>query len=203
MNYFIDCGANLGQGLLEFNAFLKMFNNPEWVIHSFECNPDIELKFEEVSNFNFYQKAIWVEDSSISFLLATRDNEYTAPLGLGQDSKPGELTRLGNHVGAEEIQNQAVREKLAKTVDVPAIDFARYIRELKENDPESKVFVKMDIEGAEYQVLRHLLKESVTQMIDELFVETHERFVEGEDEQSTLKLLSDISSLGTSVYKWK
>ena len=53
----------------------------------------------------------------------------------------------------------------------PAIDIADWLRRTVR--PDDFVVVKMDIEGAEYDVVPHLLREKVADLIDELFLEIH------------------------------
>ena len=54
---------------------------------------------------------------------------------------------------------------------VKTIDFADFLqRRFKESD---FVTIKMDIEGAEYEVIPDLLNKNVTHLIDEFFVEVH------------------------------
>ena len=43
----------------------------------------------------------------------------------------------------------------------------------------------MDIEGAEFPVLRHLLEDGTITLVDHLYVEFHERFIPRESEISS------------------
>lgn len=200
MKVFIDCGANLGQGLLEFNKKFNFINNDEWEIHSFEPNPDIELNFEKAKNVTNYQKAIWVEESTLEFARGVRINKYNAPEGMGDNGTPGELTSVGCRIKNDKIENvDGSGKRLDNIVTVESIDFSKFLKNFEEYE---QVIVKMDIEGAEYQVLRHLLLENTVSIIDELYVETHERFVNGEDINTTNQLLNDIRKNNVKVEKW-
>ena len=58
-----------------------------------------------------------------------------------------------------------------KTIKVKAIDFGQW---LKNNyRKEDVVFVKMDIEGAEYPVLEKMLKDGSMTYVDRLYIEFH------------------------------
>lgn len=201
MKVFIDCGANLGQGLLEFEKKYKFINNKDWEIYSFEPNPDIELNYNAVNNIKTYQKAVWVRDEKLKFARAPREFGYTPPKEMGGNGVVGEMTNVGCRIKNETIENVDGGGKiLSDFVDIEAIDFSNFIKQFEHYD---KVVVKMDIEGAEYDVLRHLIKEKTASIIDDLFVETHERFVKNEDYVSTVSLLQDLKKEGiTKIEKW-
>jgi len=52
---------------------------------------------------------------------------------------------------------------------VACIDLARFIRTL----PEGELILKLDAEGAEYELLRHLVRESVDTRLSQVLVEWH------------------------------
>ena len=53
----------------------------------------------------------------------------------------------------------------------PCIDFARLLKQYDEND---FIVVKMDVEGAEFDLLIHLIKENALKLIDVFIVEYHD-----------------------------
>ena len=57
-------------------------------------------------------------------------------------------------------------------VDIPSFDFSHWLRNLKRRT-KADVFVKMDIEGAEYPVLERMVDEGTDRMMSELLVEWH------------------------------
>lgn len=56
-------------------------------------------------------------------------------------------------------------------VRVPCIDLARFIREL----PEDEIVLKLDAEGAEYELLEHLLETGEIKRVSRLLIEWHHR----------------------------
>ena len=202
-NVFIDCGSNLGQGLIEFHRMLELFNNPNWEIHSFEANPDIDLDFRHVWNLTYHKKAVWIEDTTIGFMMARRGQDYEALLEEWDiDSKAGELTRLGNHLQIDEIQNENIINALEKVEQVPAFDFSEYIKNIKAKMYDGfELWVKMDIEGAEFKIMRHMLQNKTSGLIDNLFIETHQHTMPEETNESTEELLKQLRSYGTRVFK--
>jgi hypothetical protein len=63
---------------------------------------------------------------------------------------------------------KAKAEKIKQTK--PCVDLARLLRKYEQDD---FVVVKMDIEGAEFELLLHLIKENVLSLIDILAIEYH------------------------------
>jgi len=63
------------------------------------------------------------------------------------------------------------------------------------------IVLKMDIEGSEYSVLRHLLEEGVAKKVDAFLVEFHPWFKPG-NRQLEEELTEDYKKLGISFKKW-
>jgi hypothetical protein len=65
---------------------------------------------------------------------------------------------------------------------VPCFDLARWLGDL----PDDEIVVKMDVEGAEAQLLEHLIETGTDRLISLLLIEWHDRrdFVESFDRQS-------------------
>merc|ERR1712113_416271 len=90
----------------------------------------------------------------------------------------------------------------------PAFDVADFLR--RRADVVDYVVVKMDIEGSEYDVLRHLLKEKVTNLIDELFVEFHTEIDTccrppndvGRHREDAVNLIKTLRAAGVYVHEW-
>lgn len=201
MKVFIDCGANLGQGLLEFNKKYNFINKDDWEIHSFEPNPDIHLNYKSVKNIKIHQKAVWIKDEKLKFARAPRVSPYEPPENMGARGIAGEMTNVGCRIKNDNIKNVDVKgNPLTDFVYVEGIDFSNFLQKFKNYD---KVVVKMDIEGAEYSVLRFLIKQGTASLIDDLFVETHERFVDKENHQTTIALLNELRDHGIEkIEKW-
>lgn len=200
MKLFLDLGTNLGQGLIQFNEKYNFFNNDDWEIQTFEPNPSIDVNFDGIENLTFNRKAIWIKDGTIEFARDVRKFEYNAPNNIGANGVVGELTNVGCHLKQDNILiKNSSGEDFDDSVEVECIDFSGYLKLKKGYD---RIIVKMDIEGSEFGVLRHLLRENTISLIDEIYVETHERFMGDETEESTIKLLNEIRSKGVIVHKW-
>lgn len=183
MNIFIDCGTHLGEGLSEFQKKYNYFNNDSWLIYTFESNPEIDLNsvHTNVKNLTRIPKAVWIEDTQLTFSV--------------QKSRDDKLRGVGSRLKFAD----KYMPKKEKEVTVDGVDFDRFINELKDYN---KIVIKMDIEGAEFKVLRKLLSTGNIKKINTIYVETHERFFDDENSNTTNSLLNNIRKQGVAVYKW-
>jgi FkbM family methyltransferase len=64
-------------------------------------------------------------------------------------------------------------------VEIPCIDFSKWLEVLKLKGKADEIFVKMDIEGAEVPVLEKMIADGTDALVDELLVEWHGQTVDG------------------------
>lgn len=77
----------------------------------------------------------------------------------------------GGHIRAGNAQSASTQLADRPLTSHRAIDVAAFLqRTVVEED---FVVVKMDVEGAEYSVVPHLLRSGVARLIDEMFLEVH------------------------------
>tara|TARA_B100000579_G_C22849354_1_gene866351 strand:+ start:670 stop:1290 length:621 start_codon:yes stop_codon:yes gene_type:complete len=163
---FYDLGYNLGKAtscFLNNTYWMPESNTPDVFKHSNEGSivyafePDKRLHARSILNLDEYPNihlsgdAVWIEDlESIEF-------------NLGSDAWY-EGSSLFEASGRKKEKHSAVSE-------VGAVDFSDFLKTT--HDPNMRHVVKMDIEGAEYAVLRKLIKDGTIYLIDDLFVEFH------------------------------
>lgn len=156
----IDCGFN--QGIV---AGKLLEGLPGFILRGFEIQQDIKHYSNELKR-KLPDRDIDVIYSAISN--KNGDIEYYEPEHWGKNYKGG-TTTVDN-----KIQMDA---SYAKPKVSPCIDFSQWLE--NEFAPGDFLFVKMDIEGAEYDVIEHLMKTKMIDMIDVLAVEWHsEKFPE-------------------------
>ena len=143
---FVDGGAHLGETVLGFERS-KLASKHAWSIVSFEPNPELAPQIPKRPNLEVHQEAIWTKDEELEFKFASEDS-------------------LGGS-----IMNTVVEVPNMKTVKVHAVDFGAWLK--KTYRKEDVVYVKLDIEGAEYPVLEQMLKDGSMRLVDKLFVEFH------------------------------
>lgn len=96
---------------------------------------------------------------------------------------------------ADAARLQKVRKSLGKTVKVKTIDFSKFVADL----PDDNIVISMDIEGAEYPVLRKMLKDGTAKKITLLDIEFHSRLLKTEDEGSSSELRRQLEREGVLV----
>ena len=167
---FIDGGARIGESievLLETREDLKGS-----YVYFFECNKNHIQTLNDIANnnkkYNFIVKeeAIWVDDINKDFFISV-DNW-------------GDL-------GCTLLAEKKEKLDLENPVNVKCIDFAKFLKSFSEDD---YIVVKLDIEGAEYDVLNHLIETKAITKINELYVEFHDIFFNRNSEDIKNKLLN-------------
>jgi hypothetical protein len=180
---YLDCGTHLGEGL---NNFIEMFSiTDKWEVYSFEPNTELWQLHDSqntLSNVKYINKAIYVHDDTIKFNIAHPNTDASSI--------------FGKHIG----------DNLSKTVDMQCLDLSKFI--LDNFSKDDFIVVKMDIEGAEYEVLRKMIKDNSIFYINHLFVEFHSHkdncaiLENGEDKKTTNELFNQIKNLGININFW-
>ncbi len=206
---FIDCGFHHGEGLRHFIKTLKM--DETWHIITFEPNPscmmmhrilEIMKEFPKLVLIDANVQAVWVCNGQIDFM---QENHFKTNSGSpvdGRSMTDGWASRIS-------IINSHKESVIGfePSIKVECIDFSQVVenvslrRKLLPEDHKPEIFIKMDIEGAEFPVLRKMAADGNLQYVKKLWVEFHERFVPGETFQSKKQLIADLSQ-HTEVIEW-
>lgn len=116
------------------------------------------------------QKAVWTEDGEVEFSLDPRK-------------------QASHIVGVAGVEYE-------QTIKVPSIDFSKYVSKL----PDDVLIVcSMDIEGAEFAVLRKMIKDETIDRISVLDIEFHQRIMSTEDDNTAKALIQELWNLGVIV----
>lgn len=169
---FIDCGFNKGQSLDHFVNIVH--DSDAYEIYCFEPdNRNFEHfeKYKDMKNVTFSKSAVWTYDGEIKFYLGS-----TSP-------------------GSTLIKEKTTANIRSDNFDIVfCIDLAKFIKQFNKED---YVILKLDIEGGEYKLLQHLIQEGATELLDDLFVEFHERKVRKSLSPNEHKdLVSNLKSMG-------
>jgi FkbM family methyltransferase len=197
---FIDCGFHHGEGLKFFIAALHIDHT--WEVHCFEPNPECHMlerlpEFADVLSDRSvfpHSEAVWIADGKMKFSQENWEisKSGSAPNPCVLDGWASCLTDL----------NKAW-PGLQKPIEVDAIDFAKFLLHRRVHYfGKCEIYCKMDIEGAEFAVLRHLInKGGGITYIKKLWVEFHERYIPGENRQTKAALIRELSQY-TEVEEW-
>jgi FkbM family methyltransferase len=167
---FIDGGARIGETieiLLNKREDLKGCD-----AYLFECNSDHKSTLEEIAknnkdyNFIIRDEAIWKENGEMQFYIS---NDRWGDLGCTLDPSKRESLDLDN-------------PRTVKT-----INFSDFLLNFDEDD---YIVVKLDIEGAEYEVIESILDSGTITRINELFIEWHDHFFTKSSEPLKQRLLA-------------
>jgi FkbM family methyltransferase len=118
---------------------------------------------------NLIQQAVWTEDGEVSFSLDPRQQASHITGIAGTDFE--------------------------NTTSVKSIDFSKFVANL----PAAEIICSMDIEGAEFPVLRKMIKDGTIKRIKVLDIEFHHRMMNDEDDESARKLVQELWNLGVVV----
>lgn len=154
----VDCGANNCNVLRDF-----IRQHPGFEFHAFEPQPELAGEGARVIAehpgvpITFTNKAVWVRDETLPMFLATH---------WGPTTHKGGSSLLQKHAkGISAIDYD-------HPVNVEAFDFSNWLAETV--TAQDYVIVKMDIEGAEYDVLEKIIRDGNAGLIDELIIEWHQ-----------------------------
>lgn len=157
---FIDLGTHYGEGLREFIGKFNM--DASWDIHTFEANPKTYQIF--VKNYSHLTPFIFHHNLAVSDkhgLVTLNAETYREEVGTGQGSSIISM----NNWNTNQVFNESY--------EVPSLDISDFLG--KHFTKEDFIVVKMDIEGAEYDVLDKMIADDTISMVDEIFIEWHSR----------------------------
>lgn len=163
---FIDAGFWQGRAL-EIYKDIGLVNN-DWKIYAFEPNPEIDIDFYVKKlglNLSFSPCAVWTKDGKAKFSISEHETRQNASALKGTAGPPS-----------------------PKFIDVETIDFPKFVASL----PDEFTVCNMDIEGAEFPVLRQMIKDGTIDKINMLEVEFHHRLMEKEEKANAEKIVEDL-----------
>lgn len=203
--YFLDCGTNLGQGLLQFID--KEIIDDSFEIHLFEPNPYAmeftkkrlsDEKFKDY-NFIFHEVALWTKKCKKSLTIEAFGGEYVCQHTgehLGHDLKSGGATNI---MGDEWAKPHYISDgDLIKEKVVDCINFSSFLK--KQIEKDSYVICKMDIEGSEYDVLGKLIDDNTINLINEIYIEWHNHLLKSN--YDTMMFINEMKSRSIKVESW-
>lgn len=190
---FVDLGSNLGQGFLWFS---KYFNKKNIYFELFEPNPNcfkelIKLKSNSDKNIKIYNSGVGVKKGKYKF--------------YGLDEKEGGIYSYGGSIIKNHNSKFFNHYENKNNIEVDIINFENYLIEKKKLF--KTIIVKMDIEGAELDILEHLILTKNIKLINILYVEFHSQYLEKNlakiekmREKSIIKALKAQKSLSYRIW---
>lgn len=146
----IDCGANVGEVsevLANSGAFVYCFEPDSSAFNS------LKKRFVNRNNIKLFKKGVYTENKQVKLYkseLSDYDNEF-----FSQSSS---------------ICGSKVNVETSKYEEIEVIDVCEFIESLNRRI----YLLKMDIEGAEFDILEKLINKQLYNKIDYVLVETHD-----------------------------
>jgi FkbM family methyltransferase len=152
--------------------------NNKSVIYSFGVGEDISFDLGLIDKFNCNVFAFDPTPKSIKFIKGIKDlpnSFFFFPYALYKYNGFVSFVLPDNpdHVSCKIQSNVEKNVDSKRIIDVPCKNFSTIISELKHNKID---VLKMDIEGAEYEILDDILNSQI--QIDQILIEFHHRFKE-------------------------
>lgn len=165
---YFDFGAHHGDGLRQMTEILGI--DASWDIHLFEPNPhtDTQSSLADYPHpFHFYRAAIWSTSDTLEFFPQAMIDERS-PVILGSQG----FTRqpIFDGMGSAVAAAGSCEPGLGRVrVPVQAVGIVEALSRTRARD----IYIKMDIEASEYEVLPALLADPIASLIREAYVEWH------------------------------
>jgi FkbM family methyltransferase len=190
-NIFLDCGFHLGEGLSQFIDILNI-SHENWLIYTFEANPFCEMskkiyKFKPIKIIPC-EVAVWVNDGKVLFNCENQN---------ASNSPKNNSTHINDGWGSV-ISELNSAHTFSTQISVKTIDFSKFVTNLNTEN----IFCKMDIEGAEFPVLRKMINDRTISKIKKIWVEWHDVDIPTECLESRLQLIKDLKK-HTEVVDWR
>jgi len=195
---FIDCGTHLGQGIDAISKIKKF--DQTWEIFTWEANPYTYKKYKtkvwpsyiRITSFN---QAVGLHNGKISLTVNRTKNRQTGQaesIGQGTTTLSLDKFKAGVHNGT-----------MDEIIDVECINLVEWLgQNCNSND---MVVMKLDIEGAEYDLLEGILESPVVHYIKEIFVEWHDYALANPEsyKQREIQIKEKGKALGINFIDWK
>ncbi|KAI8496930.1 hypothetical protein Bbelb_255850 [Branchiostoma belcheri] len=195
----LDCGANVASTVQLFRETYP--GGHDFIIHSFEIDERLAPFFapypnhvlhsptgvsNKDGNMTAYLESAWSPDKG---KVSSRDMQWGGGTLFAWDSEKADI-ELGG------------RRKLSLRPTVPTVDLSRWIQE--NTAVEDYVIFKLDVEGAEYDILKKMLADGTFKWVDKYYGEYHPtQPVTGWNEEEMLKLKSEVNTKGKHMLVWK
>lgn len=154
----IDCGANLGQG---YNRLVQNYSLTPRAVHMFDILPEacdfLRVKYP---NAIIHNKGVWC--SSEKRIVKREKANIDGVQNVGHESNILQDIHTKTTSGAHHDWD---------TYELECINFSAF---LKENFQISdNILLKLDVEGAEYEIIDKLIEDNTISLIKNIHIEWH------------------------------
>jgi len=165
---FIDCGSNIGQGFVFFKKYYQLQNFDFILV---EPNPNcVEILKSKFSKF--------ISQSLVQVVAEAAGTNCDKKLLFGLSGESERCHKLNQ--GASILKNHNsnfYKPDVKNSITVDSFSLSELLFE-KSKDYEF-IVLKLDIEGAEYDVLDNLIKSNAINIPSYMYVEFHAKYMQG------------------------
>lgn len=157
-NILIDCGGNQGQGFDHLKNILNI--NENWDVIIFEPNPNcIEIlnnKFKDNPKIKILNEAVYIKDD-ILYLYGTSYGSLIEGATIKKEFHNSLFWDLNTRDDG---------------IKIKCINLIEYINNISHNN----IYLKLDVEGCEFEIMEELIKHKVINKIKKIFIEFHDNY---------------------------
>lgn len=187
-------------------------------------NIPYQYRWVKWNNIEYFNKAVWVNDGTVDFYCSTVSNSDTKnhPEYINFIKFHDELLKNGDLLIPHQRSDYSIDgsstlfpDKYSKflnnsgnalerglnwniKITVESFDFSKWLKDTIH--PDDYVICKLDVEGAEYEVLKKCIKDGTIQLLDKLDAEFHPYSNENAAED-TAYIMSELNKNNVS-YRW-
>jgi len=149
MNVYIDLGAFRGLYVRRFRK--SSMYKAGCKMYAFECNSHVR-NIDYGSDTKLIRSAAWIYDGELNFYISKKSPSVVQGSSVYKEKRTGNLDK-------EHPQK------------IPCIDFSKWIKDNFQK--EDNIIIKMNIEGAEYDILEKMIADGTIDYINTLFCQFH------------------------------
>ncbi|XP_078589447.1 uncharacterized protein LOC144869802 [Branchiostoma floridae x Branchiostoma japonicum] len=194
----LDCGANVASTVQFFRETYP--DGQDFIIHSFEIDERLAPFFAPYPNHVLHcPTGVSNKDGNMT---AYSESAWSPDKGknsaVDMQWGGGSLFAWANE--KKDTETGGTR-KLAHHRTVPTVDLSRWIQE--NTEVEDYVIFKLDVEGAEYDILKKMLEDGTFKWVDKFYGEYHSwQPVTGWNKAQMAELESDVQTKGKPMMEW-
>ena len=162
-NILLDCGGYMGQTIDCFKNTTTYKKN-SWQIYSFEAIPELyNIIRKKHRDINIINKAVWINNDILNFYKTTIKKQY-----LKKQNDNSFIYGQGSSLMKSKVTGSLDKDN---PLQIKGLHLSKYI---KDNfNKQDNIWLKLDVEGAEYEILEDLINSDCIEYIDKLFIEFH------------------------------
>jgi len=193
---FLDFGFRYGEGFEIINDYLQM--DSTWEMIAYEPNTEIAVE-EAIEKLNapckveYRKQAVWVYNGTIEFLVEDKRERYKGH--QIPETEEGLFEGEASHISILSSRNSSI---CTKKVEVPCVD----IKNILEEHRGKEIYIKADIEGAEFEIVKRIINENLCSDIKLMWIEWHGEALGPEYESLRVELIDTLRKNGVRNELW-